>query len=303
VSTAFGTVQRGAAYVAWEAPPEEARPVPLVLVHGGGGQGTDWTTTVDGRPGWRDALVAAGFAVYVLDRPGHGRSPGHPDVLGAPGAPGGYEATLAVFADPARAATQTQWPWDRTPEGSEVAQVVASSGAVLADLAAANELDAAALTGLLDTIGPAVLVTHSLGSAAGWLAANRRPHLVRAIVAVEPVGPPFVSVPGLGSLTWGLTAAPLRTEPPAERPEELQRPDAPSISGFPGLPVALVTGQASPFAAGGLAVAEFLGAAGARVDHLALGDLGITGNGHALMREANSDDTVVPVLDWITTHS
>ena len=33
------------------------------LVHGGGGQGTDWTGTPDGRPGWAQRFVEAGFAV------------------------------------------------------------------------------------------------------------------------------------------------------------------------------------------------------------------------------------------------
>jgi hypothetical protein len=30
----------------------DRRPFPVVLVHGGGGQGTDWMETPDGRPGW-----------------------------------------------------------------------------------------------------------------------------------------------------------------------------------------------------------------------------------------------------------
>ena len=33
-------------------------------------QGTDWLGTPDGRPGWFQYLVAEGFKVYVVDRPG-----------------------------------------------------------------------------------------------------------------------------------------------------------------------------------------------------------------------------------------
>ena len=61
------------------------QPYPIVLIHGGGGQGTDWLGTPDGRPGWATFLVQEGYAVYVVDRPGHGRSPYHPDVLCPPG--------------------------------------------------------------------------------------------------------------------------------------------------------------------------------------------------------------------------
>src|SRR5262249_40571641 len=79
----YGTVSRGPMYVQWEAPVEEQRPWPFVLVHGGGGQGTDYLITADGRPGWATALLEEGFRVYVVDRPGHGRAAFHPDVLGA----------------------------------------------------------------------------------------------------------------------------------------------------------------------------------------------------------------------------
>ena len=44
---------------------------------------------------------------------------------------------------------------------------------------------------LIDRLGPAVLFTHSAGAPAGWLIAAARPELVRAIVALEPFGPPF----------------------------------------------------------------------------------------------------------------
>ena len=48
--------------------------------------------------------------------------------------------------------------------------------------------------------GPAVVVTHSAGGPCGWLLADRRPGLVRALVAVEPIGPAFATFPGIGTL-------------------------------------------------------------------------------------------------------
>ena len=69
-------------YVEYMIPARVRHPFPVVLVHGGGGQGTDWMGTPDGRPGWFQYLAQEGFKVYVVDRPGHGRSPLHPDLHG-----------------------------------------------------------------------------------------------------------------------------------------------------------------------------------------------------------------------------
>ncbi len=71
---------------------------------------------------------------------------------------------------------------------------------------------------LLDRIGPSVLLTHSFGGGFGWLALSERPSLVKALVAVEPAGPPFVDHPALGSFRYGLTPVPLAFGPgPARR--------------------------------------------------------------------------------------
>ena len=100
VSGPAGTAPYGGMYVEWLAPHEVAEPYPIVLVHGGGGQGTDCLGTPDGRPGWAPMLVEEGWAVYVVDRPGHGRSPLDPAVLGEIGPSFPYEAIPAIFLPP-----------------------------------------------------------------------------------------------------------------------------------------------------------------------------------------------------------
>src|SRR5690606_34184500 len=70
-----GTAIEGQMYVGFQLPAQKRHPYPLVLVHGGGGQATDWMGTPDGRDGWLDYFLAAGFDVYFVDRPAHGRSP------------------------------------------------------------------------------------------------------------------------------------------------------------------------------------------------------------------------------------
>ncbi|WP_233520101.1 alpha/beta fold hydrolase [Prauserella sp. PE36] len=302
LETLGGTVARAPMFVQWEAPPEVTRPRPLVLVHGGGGQGTDWTGTPDGRPGWATRFVEAGFAVYVVDRCGHGRSPYHPDVVGPMGAPFPYEAARALFLPDETRGEQVQWTYDRELGSADLDQLVSPMGPLPADLAESQRMDADRLARLLDLTGEAVLVTHSAGGPVGWLAADARPGHVTAIVAVEPIGPAFAEFPGLGSLDWGLTAAPIRYDPPVASPGEARAAQELRMPALAGKPVAVVSGGASAFAAFAPKVAEFLAAAGARAEHLHLPAHGIKGNGHGLIFEANSDETVRPVIDWIDSH-
>jgi len=295
-------VQRGPMHVEWEAPETVAHPYPLVLVHGGGGQGTDWMTTPDGRPGWARLLVQQGYAVYVVDRVGLGRSPYHPDVIGPMGGAFPYEAGRGLFAADEVADDQTAWPWERDPGTGAMDQLVAGMGPMPADLALSQELDADRLVRLLDRIGPAVLVTHSAGGPVGWLVADARPELVKGIVALEPMGPAFVEFPGLGTLTWGRPSAPIRTEPAWSSPEEAQAAGAAALTlpGLRGIPVALVTGGASSFAAFRDEFADILGRSGAPTDVLHLPDHGVEGNGHGLIFEANSEEVLELVAGWLS---
>ena len=79
-----------------------------------------------------------------------------------------------------------------------------------------QELNRDAGIALLDMIGPAIVMIHSQSGTFGWPIADARPNLVKAIVAVEPSGPPvrdveFKGAPDYfvdGPLTkpWGLGA-------------------------------------------------------------------------------------------------
>ena len=65
-----------------------------------------------------------------------------------------------------------------------------------------QELNRDALVALLDKIGPAILLTHSQSGAFGWPVADARPNLVKALVAVEPSGPPVHDVENTGAPDW-----------------------------------------------------------------------------------------------------
>lgn len=290
--------QKGPMYVAWESPEHVTQPYPVVLVHGGTLQSTEWLDTPDGRPGWAQRFVEAGFVVFRVDRPGHGRSPYHPDIMGPMGPAFSYERAREVYFP--EGGGETQWPFALDDDATFDA-FIAAYGPMPADLAASQTLDADRLAQLLDRIGKAIIVTHSASGPSGWLIADRRPDLVAAVVAVEPMGPVFGHTPGIGSLDWGLTAAPITFDPPRATPEQVRAADPSTlkIPGLAGVPVALLTGETSVFAAFASSIVTFLQNAGARVEHLDLPASGIHGNGHGLIFERNCDDALEVVMHWL----
>ena len=66
------TVIEGQMHVGFQLVARKRHPYPLVLVHGGGGQATDWMGTPDGRDGWLDYFLAAGFDVPGVKQVVHG---------------------------------------------------------------------------------------------------------------------------------------------------------------------------------------------------------------------------------------
>ncbi|HEX3689962.1 MAG TPA: alpha/beta fold hydrolase [Solirubrobacteraceae bacterium] len=275
-------------YVEWAGPPEPDtgdRP-PLILIHGGGGQGLDWLGTPDGRPGWAPELAHRGHRVYTVDRPGHGRGAQWAGALGEMGAPPTAEGLGVLFRSPdgvhPTAHLQTQWPGDRDgAPGSDPAilHMVASCRSMPTDLSAAHTLERQLGAELIDRVGPSVLFTHSAGGPAGWLIAAARPELVRAIVALEPFGPPFrPAADGLPGLPHGLTAVPLDGT-------------------LSGIPVLLVTAEASILGHFDTEVRDYLTDAGAQVELLRLADHGIRGNGHGMIFERNHLQVLDLVMD------
>jgi pimeloyl-ACP methyl ester carboxylesterase len=256
----------------------------LVLIHGGGGQGLDWLGTPDGRPGWAPELAGRGHRVYTVDRPGHGRGAQFAGALGEMGEPLDADGLAILFRSPdgvhPTAHLQTQWPGPGGVPGSDPAilQLLASCRSMPLDLAAAHALERQLGAELVDRIGPCVLFTHSAGAPAGWLTAAARPELVRAIVALEPFGPPFrPAADGLPGLAHGLTAIPLE--------------------GLPGIPVLLVTAEASLLGHFDTAVRDYLTEAGAHVELLRLADHGVHGNGHGMIFERNHLQVLDVVMD------
>lgn len=308
----------GQLYVEFQKPEARTQPFPVVLIHGGGGQGLDWMATPDGRPGWRTLLLQRGYSVYVIDRPGHGRSPRHTRELRQPTAAPpvlipSVETVGALFAGVHNPA-HTQWPGTGSADDPALAQLLASQSQLAFDPSEHHAVMRRRGAALLDRIGPAILVTSSAGGPAGWVMADERPDLVRAIVALEPLGPS-----GPVALPWGISASPMTYDPPATKPGGLDLVEGPGEQGRPSmrlqrdpprrlphladLPIAIVTGEQSFATAMDDGTVAFLRQAGCRrVQHLRLGELGVHGNGHLMMIEKNNAEVLDLVTDWLDQH-
>jgi pimeloyl-ACP methyl ester carboxylesterase len=274
-------------YVGFQLPAEKLHPYPLILVHGGGGQSTDWFSTPDGRDGWLDYFLAAGFDVYFVDRPGLGRSPAN-SAYGELGAP----PSSALITN---LATAKNWPGDSANH---------TDPAILAWLAsstpgpyAGNEVAAEDLSELLDKTGPAILITQSAGGVSGWWALDLNPANVAGVIAVEPGG----ASPLANNVRSGLTFEPDLPADfmPVKDSEgcELQPGANPSrLSNYVDKPIHLVGSEMGRIAGLPCAVKAFT-QAGVNVKYTYLPDLGFLGNGHFMMGETNNGELAQVIID------
>ncbi len=321
----------GQMYVEYRIPAKQTHPYPIIFVHGGTRSGANWTGTSDGREGWAQYFARRGYAVYVVDQPGRGRSAYVPEVYGPPRFANAESAQQRYLQQSKyklwpQAHLHTQWPGTGEIEDPASHQIIGSFLPEIAfpkSVAFTNE----AMVQLLDKIGPSIMLVHSQGGPMGWLAAEARPDLVRAIVAVEPNGPPgrtvrFVGAPewfkdGPVELPYGLTPLPITFSPPIKSPDDLKwvreaKPDssdlvtcwmqeepARQLPNLQRMPIALITAEASYHAAYDHCIVKFLNQAGVKPTWIKLADLGIKGNSHNMMQEKNSNEIAAVIHQWL----
>ena len=325
-------VMSGQIYAEYQIPAKQTHRWPLLMIHGLGQSGTNFTGTSDGREGWAQYFLRQGYAVYVIDQPGRGRAAYQSEAYG-PLTPPDIENVQRRFVAPERyelwpqARLHTQWPGKGAPGDPIFDQFYASQ---LPSIPAANAtiFNRDAIVALLEKIGPAIVMTHSQSGGFGWPVADMRPDLVKAIIAVEPSGPPFYDIENIGApdwfrdaptsyRVWGPTAAPLTYAPPAANPSDLtivreERPDAPNVvrcwmqksparqlPNLQKMPILIMTAEASYHATYDHCTVKFLEQAGVHPTWLKLGESGIHGNGHMLMLEQNSREIVEVIARWL----
>ena len=327
-------VMSGQLYVEFQIPAKQTHEWPIIMVHGGGQSGTNFTGTPDGREGWAQYFVRLGYAVYVVDQPGRGRAAYQAELYGAV-TPPSLENVQRRFVAPERyklwpqARFHTQWPGTGAPGDPVFDQFYASQLPSIQDFTLQQALNRDAIVALLEKIGPAIVLTHSQSGAFGWPVADRKPDLVKAIVAVEPNGPPFfdtTNVPApewfrdsaTPTRPWRVTAVPLSYAPPATASSELaivrqEKPDAPDLAKcwlqksparqLPNLqktPILIVTAEASYHAPYDHCTVKYLEQAGVHSTWIKLADIGIRGNGHMMMLEKNGLEIAGAISNWLS---
>jgi len=324
-------VMAGQMYVEVLRPQRVTQPNPLVLFHGNWQTSTNWMGTPDGRPGWADYFLAQGYIVYMVDQPARGKSPWHPSANGPLGAPNladtehRFTATEVGGTWP-QARKHTQWPGDGPRKGQRGDPIFdaffASQVESLTSAVETQTLIQAAGSALLDKIGPAIVLTHSQSGSFGWLLADSRPKLVKAIVAIEPNGPPFHNavVNEEKNRAWGLTDIPVAYDPPVKSADDLapvreKRPDAPGLtacwkqpdpprrlSHLQGIPILIVTSESSYHAPYDHCTSKYLSQAGVTNTFWRLEEQGIHGNGHMMMLEKNNLEVAALLQKWLASH-
>jgi len=265
--------------------------LPMVMIHGAFHTGAAYLTTPDGRPGWAPYFARHGRSVYVIDWPGHGRSPAGP----------GFH-TLSGH-DIARSMQSL------VEEIGPCVLLAHSAGGPIAWQLAENQ------SGLIKGI---------VGVAPGGPANIQKalpddPEAVAALRFDEDAGCPIYSDPGTVFYVdvefirnyWANTprfpvealdryARSIVGESPRILNERFHIGGAGLMVQNPAVigqrPILIMTGEQDPRHPRKTdeALARYLGG-----DFCFLPDLGITGNGHMLMLDDNSDDLARLIDTWL----
>lgn len=267
----------GQMYVQAYLQAKPTRRLPLLLWHGGGMTGANWETTPDGRPGWLNFFLRAGFDVFVSDAVGRGRASWSrwPEIyVDAP-----VHRTLDEGWDMFRIGPREGYTTRAQKRSAHAGQQfpVEAFDAFAAQWVprwADHEAQTlAAYDALLQRVGPCIVLGHSQGGGFALEAVRRRPEAVKAVVAIEPSGAPQATV------TAALSALPPHLFVWGDRIDEhmvWQR-----------------------YRANVESHTQALRAASVRAEVCNLPDEGIFGNSHFPMMDRNSDAVAQRVLDWL----
>jgi pimeloyl-ACP methyl ester carboxylesterase len=322
----------GQMYVEVRIPARRTKPYPIIMVHGGTMSGTNFTGTPEGREGWAQYFVRQGYAVYVVDQPGRGRS-GY--LAGAYGPSRNVlrnnSASRFVSQEKSKlwpqAHLHSQWPGSGVPDDDASMQLASGQLPAIESFAKQQVLNRDALLALLEKIGPSILLVHSQAGAFGWPVADARPDLVKALLAIEPNGPPFHPVDFIGAPDWfkegpialdyGITGIPLTYAPAIKGASELEivrqdKADAPELvrcyaqhepaRQLPNLQkvaILVLTSEASYHAPYDHCTVRYLQQAGVKPSYIKLADIGIHGNSHVMMLEKNNQEIAAVIAKWL----
>lgn len=264
---------------------------PVVMVHGGCHTGTCYLATPDGREGWAGVFAAAGHDVFVVDWPGHGRSPVCEDL-----------ATLSTreIAESLRVLLEDVGPailvvhsasgpmawWVAEQAHASVAAIIGIAPGAPANILKVLPDDPAEVAKLSQdvSLGCPVCLPEDKPVRVGrdfiesfWANAPRFPKhgLDTYALAIVPESA------GLFNERFNIGGRGLRIDDPASLAK---------------LPILIMTGDHDPRHPRAMdeATARYIGA-----EFVWLPDRGITGNGHMPMIEDNSDEIAALLQEWL----
>lgn len=249
---------------------------PMLMIHGGGLAGVTWETKPDGQPGWQMFFLRQGHDVYVADAVERGRASWarYPEIFKSEPVFRTKKEAWELFrfgpryevSPPVRDAhPDTQFPLASFDQFMKqgVPRWLTNDAPTLA-----------AYEALARKICPCVIVVHSQGSTFAYSVAQKHPHLVKAIVGIEPSGAldpakvdlsPLRNIPML--FVWG------------DKIRETPR--------WVGIQAPLKT------------MITALRAQGSVAEEYDLPTMGITGNSHMIMMDRNSDQVAALVQKWL----
>lgn len=178
--TAKGQSIHGDHLYAFYQVPQNAKAMPIVMLHGAFQSARSWETTPDGREGFQTLFLRRGFPVYLVDQPRRGRAGN--STVGTTIEPTPFDQ---LFFDQFRLG---KWPdyfenvqFDKKPETLDqfLRSVTPNTGPYDAGVISN------AMAALFNRTGPGILFTHSQAGGPGWLTAIKSEN-VKAIVSYEP---------------------------------------------------------------------------------------------------------------------
>ncbi|TXM91750.1 esterase [Methylobacterium sp. WL30] len=285
-----GTISVDQVYVRYQIPVEAKRPA-IVLIHGCCLTGKTWETTPDGRMGWDEFFVRAGFPTYVIDQAGRGRSAVDPSRINAvktgQAAPETLPPVVSAGQEPAWAIFRfgpkypevfpgMQFPLEAQAEFWK--QMVADWAATLPT----PNPTVPALSELAKTIEKtgldgAILISHSQSGIYPFQTAALDRAGIRGLVAIEPAACPD--------------------------------PAKDDLAPYRDLPILVLWGdyvERVPRWAPRLklcrAFVEAANKAGGMAELVLLPDVGMACNSHMLMQDRNSLDVAAWLAAWLDAH-
>lgn len=251
------------------ATPRHATPV--LFWHGGGMTGAHWESTPDGRQGWLTRFLEAGFDVIVSDAVERGRASWSPFPHIYPGPP--LVRTMNEAWEMFRIGPADGYATDPARRVSFDGQQFPSAAfdqfarQFVPRWADHEAMTQASYDALIRHVGPCIVVSHSQGAGFALRAAQLAPHLVRAVVGLEPSGAPAPCGAPLPRhlVVWGDY---VHLHP-------VWRSYREAVDRYVG---ALPPGTA---------------------DTLDLPGEGVAGNSHFMMLDRNSDQIAARVIEWL----